>query len=169
MSTPIVYLRNIDYYTTEEELTQCLGKFDLKQVIIPNHTVALRSNKRKPLGIAYAEFANSEEAEKAIEEINNTKFKNRNVYAKKHIPFVPKPRRGGDGDETKVENNVNQDVSKDTIFIRSMMLKVSADDIGELFNDFNPQSILIYKESVPRKKFSLRNHHNHALVRLDTD
>ncbi|EDO15407.1 hypothetical protein Kpol_1063p18 [Vanderwaltozyma polyspora DSM 70294] len=100
--TTRIYISNLDYSSTEDELIEYLKDYKPLSVLVPSHTVrGFRSNHVKPLGIAYADFETPEKAREAVEALNETNFKNRNLKVKLYVPFspenvckpAPKPRR----------------------------------------------------------------------------
>lgn len=58
-------------------------------MLIPLSPYPLRNSKCKPIGLGYAFFETSEDAEKAILELTSSKFKSRTLLLHHHIPYVP--------------------------------------------------------------------------------
>ncbi|SCU81049.1 LAMI_0B04610g1_1 [Lachancea mirantina] len=86
-----VYISNLSFNATEEELRELLANFKLVSVLIPSQTVrGFRSSSVRPLGIGYADFASAEEAGKAIEELNGIQFKDRTLRLKPYVPYSPR-------------------------------------------------------------------------------
>lgn len=86
-----VYISNLNYGTSEQELLTLFKDYGVTSVLIPSHTVRVfRSKQTRPMGIAYAEFESAELASKAITDLNGIQFNDRSLRLKKHIPFDPK-------------------------------------------------------------------------------
>ncbi|EGV62077.1 Regulator of rDNA transcription protein 5 [Yamadazyma tenuis] len=192
MSTDnIVQIKNVDYYGTEEELTAFLSEFKLKKVIILNYTVAYRTDKRRPLGVAIVEFVDADEAKKAVKLIHGIKFRGRTISAKLHVPFVPKPRRRmtvkKDGEQKEEEKSVEVDqaddrltqtsreptygppeVSTDTVYIVKIKADSTDNQIREFFQDYSPQEVFVFTERAKKRGLFSRNHKS-ALVSLKTE
>lgn len=88
--TPIeerVYVGNVDFSATEDELREFFSGLAVSSVEIPSKTIT-RGKKLfvKRLGFGFVQFETKEEADKAIEQFNGKDFKNRSIYAKKALP-----------------------------------------------------------------------------------
>lgn len=90
-----IYLGNVDFTATEDELKDFFGTLKVTAVEIPSKTIT-RGKKTfvKRLGFAFVLFDSKEEADRAIEEYNGKEFKSRQIHAKKAVPPVT-------GDEKK--------------------------------------------------------------------
>lgn len=82
-----VYVGNVDFTATEEELRDLFEGLKVLSVEIPSKTIT-RGKKTlvKRLGFGFVQFETKEDADKAIEKYNNTEFKSRHIYAKKALP-----------------------------------------------------------------------------------
>lgn len=82
-----VYVGNVDFTATEEELRDFFGDLNVTSVEIPSKTVT-RGKKTfvKRLGFGFVQFDSKEEADKAIDQYNGKEFKTRHIYAKKALP-----------------------------------------------------------------------------------
>ncbi|ODV81044.1 RNA-binding domain-containing protein [Suhomyces tanzawaensis NRRL Y-17324] len=82
-----VYLGNVDYKATEEDLKELFASLNVTEVDIPFKEIT-RGEKvlKRHLGFAFVQFASKEDADKAIEEFSGKKFHRRNVFIKKAIP-----------------------------------------------------------------------------------
>lgn len=82
-----IYVGNINFNATEDELKEFFGEFPVSSVEIPSKTVS-RNNKAhvKRLGFGFVQFENGEDAAKAIEKFNGVLFKQRQIYAKQAMP-----------------------------------------------------------------------------------
>ncbi|CCE62596.1 hypothetical protein TPHA_0C04450 [Tetrapisispora phaffii CBS 4417] len=131
---PRIYIGNLDYSATEDELFNFLKEYEVVSVIVPSHTVrGFLSSHVRPLGIAYADFNTVEKAKEVVEALSNKKFKNRKIKVKLYKPFKPdnllKPKKkvsGGkqrrltvlrrykqdDNEENKKKGSEEDDVSK---------------------------------------------------------
>ncbi|EAZ63787.2 single stranded nucleic acid binding protein [Scheffersomyces stipitis CBS 6054] len=173
MSTPVtkprVYLKNLSYVTTEEDLEQLFHEYtpfvlpaavklisntanninsmSYTNVLIPSHTIRFsRFEKHRPLGIAYAEFSDFETVDAVIEKFNETVLNNRKLIIKKHTPYDPK--RAG-----LLRSSLRKSAKKQNITIVSSTYKVKkvefSEDSPEVINSSEPSSDLVYSpESV---------------------
>lgn len=84
-----IYLGNVDFTATEDELKEFFGSLNVTAVDIPSKTIT-RGKKTfvKRLGFAFVLFDSKEEADRAIEEYNGKEFKSRHIHAKKAVPPV---------------------------------------------------------------------------------
>ncbi|GAV54172.1 hypothetical protein ZYGR_0AK06740 [Zygosaccharomyces rouxii] len=90
MSANRVYVSNLNFNTTEDELLEHLKEFQVVSVLIPSQTVRFfRNNQVRPLGIGYAEFPNPEKAQEAIDSLNGKLFKDRELRLKPYVPYSP--------------------------------------------------------------------------------
>ncbi|CAR28179.1 ZYRO0D15686p [Zygosaccharomyces rouxii] len=90
MSANRVYVSNLNFNTTEDELLEHFKEFQVISVLIPSQTVRFfRNNQVRPLGIGYAEFPNPEKAQEAIESLNGQLFKDRELRLKPYVPYSP--------------------------------------------------------------------------------
>lgn len=82
-----VYIGNVNFNATEEELQEFFLDFRVLSVEIPFKTITRgeRSFQRR-LGFGFVQFENETDAENAITMTNGKKFKQRLVYAKKALP-----------------------------------------------------------------------------------
>lgn len=82
-----IYVGNIDYSATEEELMQFYSTYKVQSVEIPSKTITRGSKVyKRRLGFGFVQFDSEKDAEKAIELSNGKKFKLRQIYAKKAVP-----------------------------------------------------------------------------------
>lgn len=65
-----------------------------KESLIPLSPYPLRNSRCKPLGLAYGLFDTHEDAQSAIDCLNNTQYKTRDLHVQFHQPYVPGERRG---------------------------------------------------------------------------
>ncbi len=88
-----IYVGNLPYKATEEELKDMFGSFgDVSSVrIITDH----ESGRSK--GFAFVEMANDEQAKAAIEELNGVEFIGRPITVNEARPKQERPRTGGGG------------------------------------------------------------------------
>ncbi|KAL3235124.1 Regulator of rDNA transcription protein 5 [Nakaseomyces bracarensis] len=90
-----VYISNVSYACSEEELKDYLKDFNVNSVLIPSQTVRkFRRTQTRSFGIAYADFLTAEDAKRVIEECNGKEFKGRVLRVKQFNPYTPpKPIR----------------------------------------------------------------------------
>lgn len=83
-------ISNLNFSTTEAELSDYFKNYGLISVLIPSQTIrGFRSNHVRPLGIGYAEFESSEKVREAIEDLNGKDFKGRELRLKPYVPYSP--------------------------------------------------------------------------------
>lgn len=88
MAHPRVYISNLSFEATENQLYEYLQDYNVVSVLIPSQTVrGLKSKAVRPFGIAYAEFSSDEEAKKAIQELSGKIFMERHLNLRMHIPI----------------------------------------------------------------------------------
>lgn len=82
-----VYVGNVDFNATEEELQALFEGLNIVSVEIPSKKIT-RGKKSfvKRLGFGFVQFASKEDADQAIEDYNNKEFKGRQIYVKKALP-----------------------------------------------------------------------------------
>lgn len=87
-----IYIKNVDYNTESKELeahfAQC-GKIEKVTIVCDKYN-------GHPLGYAYMKFADVESAKKAIETLNDSLFKGRQITVvpkRKNVPFRGKYNR----------------------------------------------------------------------------
>ncbi|ODV98303.1 hypothetical protein PACTADRAFT_78689 [Pachysolen tannophilus NRRL Y-2460] len=86
-----VYIGNVDYGTTEEELRELLTGYDIEQVELPKRTIRKRGKPSQvSLGYAFVTFKTKEEAAKVIKEFDNKVFKDREIYTRQALPPTEK-------------------------------------------------------------------------------
>lgn len=70
-----LYVTNIPFQTTEENLAALFAKFgEVVEVIIPTE-----QNTNRPRGFAFVEFKNEEDAKQALEALHGTIYLNRRL------------------------------------------------------------------------------------------
>lgn len=85
-----LYISNLNFSTTEQELADYFKDYGVVSVLIPSQTIrGFRSNQVRPLGIGYAEFESSEKVRQAIEDLNSKTFKGRELRLKPYVPYSP--------------------------------------------------------------------------------
>lgn len=82
-----VYVGNVDFSATEDELKEFFSDFKVASVEIPSKTIT-RGKKSfvKRLGFGFVQFETKDDADRAIEAFNGKEFKSRHIYAKKALP-----------------------------------------------------------------------------------
>ncbi|KAF8004055.1 hypothetical protein HF325_001503 [Metschnikowia pulcherrima] len=170
-----VYISNLNYHTTEEELREYLAD-----------TKALRL---KPLGIAYADLPTAEEAEEFIKAFDGKLFKDRKLKTKNHVPYIPSQKLSrlssvnsikrlsrNENREVKEENKENvstaharalveKTFSENGVFVKGLKSKTCDEDLKTIFKEFNPTEVTIFK---PRGWMRGLKHRSHnAIVTLD--
>ena len=95
MATMRLYVGNLDYATTQEELQEifenaCPGAVTSVSLITDRDT-------RQSKGFAFVEMIDEENAKKAIEALNNFQLGNRKLVVNEARPKSDAPRTGGQG------------------------------------------------------------------------
>ncbi|RLV96222.1 Regulator of rDNA transcription protein 5 [Spathaspora sp. JA1] len=113
------YIRNLSYLTTEEDLEELFKKFEPTNILIPSYTVRFtRTDRQRPLGIAYAEFKTREDLEAVVKQFDGTILKKRQMCIKKHVAYDPKRRffiRGRKPEVKKLETKAKVETSNKPI------------------------------------------------------
>lgn len=214
MSQSRIYISNLSFDATENELFGFLEDFKVVSVLIPSQTVrGLTNHAVRPFGIAYAEFENEEDAEKAIHELNGKQFMERTLHIRKHIPIdsskikvVRKPsvkgkakkhrfspfKKSNNQDGIEASNNMVQSTVADEVvgsnavepdiipelqvspqekpaseniaFIGFIPRNTTDEQLRDYFKEFEPQEIVVFKNRMFRRGFSLHRHFTGALV-----
>ena len=88
-----LYVGNINFRTTEETLEQLFSNYgQVDEVAIINDRETGRSR-----GFAFVTMPNDEEAQQAVENLNNTEFEGRNLTINEARPREPRAGGGGGG------------------------------------------------------------------------
>ncbi|SCV01135.1 LANO_0F10308g1_1 [Lachancea nothofagi CBS 11611] len=83
-----IYISNLDFSTTEEELKHFLLDYNVLTVLIPSQTIrGFRNSSMRPLGIGYADFGTAEDAQNAVTNLNGQKLNDRILKIKVYVPF----------------------------------------------------------------------------------
>ncbi|CCH63153.1 hypothetical protein TBLA_0J01580 [Henningerozyma blattae CBS 6284] len=118
-----VYISNVSYQVTEEELFDYFLSYNVKSVLIPSQTVrGFRTSYQRPLGIAYAEFENKDWANKVVADLNGKCFKERNLRIKLYIPYSP---------NNIVRNKLIKNKKEEETFTNDANNEKNADSNGE--------------------------------------
>ncbi|KAI5951647.1 RRT5 [Candida jiufengensis] len=161
-----VYLKNLGYHTTEEDLYTLFKKFEPVNILVPSYTVRFtRSGKHKSLGFAYVELKSSEEVEQAVKDFNGTVFNGKRLIVKAYSPYTPGKRflffkksksvapSEDEEEEVAEENNFPIDVnnnatlnSRGSLFIPKARGEVTESKVEEFLKDYNPSDIIIMKK-----------------------
>lgn len=90
-----IYVSNVPYDATEDDLFQLFAPFGCYNVLIPAQTVRgfRRRAYSRSFGIAYADFETPEQAKVCVEKLNNIVFQHRNLVLKLYEPFIPQCRK----------------------------------------------------------------------------
>lgn len=77
-----LFIGNLDYTVTKEDLMEAFGKFG--QIV--DAVVITDRETRRSRGFGFVEFANEEDAKKAVAEMNQQPIKGRNVNVNEAKP-----------------------------------------------------------------------------------
>lgn len=154
-----VYISNLPFTASERDLHAFLNNYGASSVLIPTQTVRRfskrhNSNPRKPLGIAFAQFANNALALKAIQDLNGTVFQNQKLFLKLHVPYEADSTPDTDVKKPKEKNKVKKtpETAADTVYCHDLPDDITDSEIRELFQLYSPQEIWIYRSKVYRRK-----------------
>ncbi|KAF1884789.1 hypothetical protein Lal_00028676 [Lupinus albus] len=112
-----LFVRNLPYTTTEEELEEHFSKFgSVSQV----HVVVDKDTKRSK-GIAYILYSDPESAARALEELDNSIFQGRLLHV---MPAIQRP-------SDNKENNVSKDQQSKTLKQRRVEERKAAEASGD--------------------------------------
>jgi RNA recognition motif-containing protein len=92
MSTNL-YVGNLSFRTTDDDLAQLFGQFG--QVVSAKVIIDRETNR--PRGFGFVEMAQAEEAQKAVEGLDQKDFMGRTLKVNLAKPREDRPRRGGGG------------------------------------------------------------------------
>jgi cold-inducible RNA-binding protein len=88
-----IYVGNLSYETTEDELSAEFGAFGkVDSVAVPSDRFSGR-----PRGFAFVEMSNKAEADAAIAGMNGKSLRNRTIVVNESRPRTDSPRGGGGG------------------------------------------------------------------------
>ncbi|CCD25980.2 Rrt5p NDAI_0G02050 [Naumovozyma dairenensis CBS 421] len=112
-------IRNLSYYTGEQELRNYLKDYEIVSLFIVTETVrGIKERLARPLGIAYVELSSIENAEKVIKDLNKKQFQGKTLFIKYHVPyeprFVPRYRNEEKNQKANTENGLIKKGSEDT-------------------------------------------------------
>ncbi len=88
-----LYVGNIPFSSGEDELRNLFSKFGNVESV---HIVTDRATGR-PRGFAFVEMINDDDAQKAINELDQTEFEGRRLAVNEARPRAPRPMGGQDG------------------------------------------------------------------------
>ena len=88
-----IYVGNLDYSTTEQELRQLFESYGQ----LDNVTLVRDKFSGQSRGFGFVEMSNDEEAQKAIAELNGKPMGRRNLTVNEARPREERPRTGGGG------------------------------------------------------------------------
>uniref|UniRef100_A0A0L0NWL9 RRM domain-containing protein n=1 Tax=Candidozyma auris TaxID=498019 RepID=A0A0L0NWL9_CANAR len=91
MSKPVIeeriYIGNVDFSATEDELKDFFQGLQVESVEIPTKTFTRgKKTVTRRLGFGFVQFALKEDADKALEQSNGQTFKTRTLYLRKALP-----------------------------------------------------------------------------------
>ncbi|MFO7923756.1 MAG: RNA-binding protein [Bacteroidales bacterium] len=93
-----IYVGNLNYKTTEDEIHQIFSDFgEVKSAQIITDRMSGRSK-----GFGFVEMEDEAEAKEAIEALNETELAQRNIVVNEARPMNPDgPKRGGRGQDSR--------------------------------------------------------------------
>ena len=77
-----IYIRNLSYRVRESDLQQVLEEYG----VVDSVKLIVDRDTRRSKGFAFAEMPNVDEAQKAIEELNQAEYEGRQMVVKEAIP-----------------------------------------------------------------------------------
>ncbi|KAK7680963.1 hypothetical protein QCA50_016016 [Cerrena zonata] len=169
-----IYLGNVDYKATEEEVREFFKDLKVTEVDIPS--------------FAFVQFETKDDADKAIEKFNGEEFKGRNIYTKKAVPppteeekqikteaykakkaekkkKLAEKKAATNATKKKTEEKTTPEKeskdatekvpegtpSKDTIFITNLDYKVDVQTLSNLFKELKPKWIHVPTVRYPKR------------------
>ena len=84
-----IYVGNMSYQTTEESIKSLFEEYGEVEKV----TMIMDRETQRPKGFGFVVMSNDDEANKAIEELNQKEFEGRNLKINEAKPKEYKPRR----------------------------------------------------------------------------
>ncbi len=88
-----IFISNLNYATSEADLTELFEKFGA----VSSAKIVTDRDTGRSRGFAFVEMPNDDEAQKAIDELNKTEFKERTLNIAEAQARESKPRSFGGG------------------------------------------------------------------------
>jgi cold-inducible RNA-binding protein len=88
-----IYVGNLSFTTTEDELRQAFGQHGA----VAEVKIVTDRETGRPRGFAFVEMSNGNEAANAIKELNLREMGGRSITVNEARPKTDSPRRGGGG------------------------------------------------------------------------
>jgi RNA recognition motif-containing protein len=118
-----LYVGNLYYEVTEDQLTRVFSRFGTISSV-----KVVFDNRGMSRGFGYVEYADTDAAQSAIDNLDMQVFEGRNLVVQFHRPRANAPARGVNG-----EFVVNP--PSKTLFIGNMSFEMSDKDLNDLFRD----------------------------------
>ncbi|KAI5970451.1 RRT5 [Candida margitis] len=143
-----VYIKNLHYLTSEEDLRALFEKYE------PYTVKFSKSGKRKPLGFAYVELPTPEKVEAAVKDLDGTVFNGKKLIVKAYTSYRPYQRLWWKRKTPQIENQteVSQSleppvelIAKDRILISKARGNITESIIQQFLKEYNPSNIIICK------------------------
>ncbi|CAL1214531.1 unnamed protein product [Candida parapsilosis] len=153
-----VYIKNLHYLTTEDDLRTLFEKYNPVSIIVPSYTVKLGKNgKRKPYGFAYVELSTSQHVEEAVKEFDGIVVEKNKTTEETQNHDAPDAELLADA------------VSKDRILITNIRGRVNYVRVEHFLMKYNPSDIIICKDKKSiMNPIKLTGTYYSALVTVDT-
>ncbi|CAI5758658.1 unnamed protein product [Candida verbasci] len=164
-----IYIGNVDFKATEDELKELFKELKVTDVEIPfKESTRGDTTYKRHLGFAFVQFESKDDADKALSEFNGKKFQRRNIFIKKAVPppteeekkerieaYKAKKDKIEQEKKLKIEQKKKKQEakangestqpegtpSKDTIFITNLDYKVNVKTLNSIFKDLKPKWI----------------------------
>lgn len=88
-----LYVGNLPYNTSDDDLRELFSTYG--EVVSSNVIIDRMTNRSK--GFGFVEMTNNDEAQRAIDELNNTNFNGRNIRVNEALERKPRREGGRDG------------------------------------------------------------------------
>jgi len=88
-----LYVGNLPYNTSDDDLRELFSTYG--EVVSSSVIIDRMTNRSK--GFGFVEMTNNDEAQKAIDELNNTNFNGRNIRVNEALERKPRREGGRDG------------------------------------------------------------------------
>ncbi|EME87730.1 uncharacterized protein MYCFIDRAFT_120538, partial [Pseudocercospora fijiensis CIRAD86] len=129
----IIYIGNLFFEVTAPQLEAEFGRFGE----VTNSRIVTDTNGRSK-GFGFIEFANRDDADRAIRELDQKVFEGRRMSVQYHVPR----------ERNKAQRNVNTKPSK-TLFIGNMSYQMSDRDLNDLFRQI--RNVLDVRVAIDRR------------------
>lgn len=171
-----IFIGNIDYKTKRKDIAEFLEGFEVESIEIPTTTVKRgEAFLRKRMGFAFATLKTKEEAQRAVDTLDQKVIHEREIVVKparapsrSRSENQSRPRRARKPKAEKANNEerVEQDEeppavamkkvplsegipSKDTVVVKNLDEETTVTELREAFADLQPEWVRILRRNLP--------------------